>query len=770
MWPFDNQSARRKEIRRAKIERTGPWYRRLVTPGTPSAFVVAIISALAIGTIINLGEEPLELREGKSMPSIRAARVAFEIPDAERTQEMRLRARDASPTYYKLDETLLEDIRGRLLNLVALAKTNGADDAALIAAANEAKLSLSPAAADELQAVVTQERESAFVHSIENAIGILRNQPLVETDPAAAKRTAAQAVLLESAATERPIPAARLAFASPETIAATAEAAARQFGEPLRNSIRDSIANLLRGTGQPRGLYRFDPERTETAAADAYAAVPMQFQKYAPGSALADAGPISHDELRILQAEHDQYELELREKSPMQWRARFLARFALVLVVIVGVSWYTARHEQVIESRLSQRLLTSAVLIAIFAVARWALVADMVPPMAIVGAQAFAAALLSVIYAPGIVMAVGGGLAALLTLASGQGLTNLLLLLAVTGTLLWGLRDVRYRGHIVLIGLAAAGVAVVMSGVIGALNGETLRYSANQAAWAAGATLLAALVIEGVLPAIERVFRVTTGMTLLEWCDSSKPLIRMLAADAPGTYNHSLLVGTLAEAAAQAIGANGLLARAGGFYHDIGKINKPDYFVENQVAGTGNRHDRLTPKMSLIIILGHVKDGVEMAREYGVPPAIRDFIAEHHGTTLVEYFYHAASKARRPGESEVPDSDYRYPGPKPHTREIAVVMLCDGVEGAVRAMSEPTPGRIESVVKELIRKRLIDGQLDECDLTFRELGIVEKSLVKSLCALYHARIAYPESDEAEAREKSSTGEKSRTGPAAKVSV
>ncbi len=496
MWPFDSQSARRKEIRRAKIERTGPWYRRLVTPGTPSAFVVAIISALAIGTIINLGEEPLELREGKSLPSIRAARVAFEIPDAERTQEMRLRARDASPTYYKLDETLLEDIRGRLLNLVALAKTNGADDAALIAAANEAKLSLSPAAADELQAVVTQERESAFVHSIENAIGILRNQPLVETDPAAAKRTAAQAVLLESAATERPIPAARLAFASPETIAATAEAAARQFGEPLRNSIRDSIANLLRGTGQPRGLYRFDPERTETAAADAYAAVPMQFQKYAPGSALADAGPISHDELRILQAEHDQYELELREKSQMQWRARFLARFALVLVVIVGVSWYTARHEQVIESRLSQRLLTSAVLIAIFAVARWALVADMVPLMAIVGAQPAASSAVRDLR-PGnrdgcrrrigrpADTRVGSGshksaAAARRNRHSALGPARCALPRAH--------RAHRPRGR----GRCGRHVGRDRCGA----NGETLRYSANRAAWAAGATLLAALVIE----------------------------------------------------------------------------------------------------------------------------------------------------------------------------------------------------------------------------------------------------------------------------------
>jgi membrane-associated HD superfamily phosphohydrolase len=155
--------------------------------------------------------------------------------------------------------------------------------------------------------------------------------------------------------------------------------------------------------------------------------------------------------------------------------------------------------------------------------------------------------------------------------------------------------------------------------------------------------------------------------------------------------------------------------------------------------------------MSLLIIVGHVKDGIEMAKEYGLPPSLRPFIAEHHGTTLVEYFYHAATKARRPDDPEVADSTFRYPGPKPRTRESGVLMLCDAVEGAVRAMAEPTPGRIEDTVANLVRKRLMDGQFDNCDLTFRELDVIEQSLVKSLCGIYHARIVYP-SDKKETRE------------------
>src|SRR5262249_34334946 len=154
-----------------------------------------------------------------------------------------------------------------------------------------------------------------------------------------------------------------------------------------------------------------------------------------------------------------------------------------------------------------------------------------------------------------------------------------------------------------------------------------------------------------------------------------------------------------------------------------------------------------TPAMSLLIIVGHVKDGIEMAREYGLPASLRPFIAEHHGTTLVEYFYHAANRLRKPDDREVAEAEFRYPGPKPQTRETAIVMLAAGVEGAVRAMSEPTPARIEAVVSEIVRKRLMDGQFDECDLTFHDLAEIEKSLVKTLSGIYHARIVYPEAEE-----------------------
>ncbi len=184
----------------------------------------------------------------------------------------------------------------------------------------------------------------------------------------------------------------------------------------------------------------------------------------------------------------------------------------------------------------------------------------------------------------------------------------------------------------------------------------------------------------------------------------------------------------------------------GAYYHDVGKMNKADYFVENQTDGR-NRHINLSPNVSLLIIVGHVKDGMEMAREYGLPTVISKFIEQHHGTTLVEYFYHQACKEKDKLHPDQPtvvsDTQFRYEGPKPRSKEVSIVMLADCVESATRAMGEPTPSRIESLVHELIMKRLLDGQLDESNMTFKELGQIEKALVKTLLGIYHGRMAYP---------------------------
>lgn len=258
--------------------------------------------------------------------------------------------------------------------------------------------------------------------------------------------------------------------------------------------------------------------------------------------------------------------------------------------------------------------------------------------------------------------------------------------------------------------------------------------------YGAGNGLISALVAVGALPFLENFFGVTTPIKLLELSNQSEPLLQRLIKEAPGTYQHSVMVANLAESAAQAVGADALLCRVGAYYHDVGKLKGPGFFVENQL-GTANPHDRLTPSLSTAIIVAHVADGLELAREYGLPEGITRFIAEHHGTSLVSYFYHqACARSADP----IFEEDFRYPGPKPQSRETAILMLCDGIEAASRTLAAPTPESLSELVHKIIRQALEDGQLDECDLSLKDLNNIRESTLRTLCGFYHSRIEYPD--------------------------
>jgi putative nucleotidyltransferase with HDIG domain len=323
------------------------------------------------------------------------------------------------------------------------------------------------------------------------------------------------------------------------------------------------------------------------------------------------------------------------------------------------------------------------------------------------------------------------------------------------------LKEIRTRTKLLEVSVIAAGIVFLTAGFMDVLRLIPKVELFKAASAAAIMVIVVGFLIEGLLPIIEKVFRVATSMTLLDYSDISQPLLKRLALEAPGTYSHSLLIGSLAEAAAETIGANGLLCRVGAYYHDIGKLNKPVYFVENQM-GASSRHKELSPAMSQLIIIGHIKDGIEMAREYGLPSVLRQFIETHHGTTLIEYFYNEARKKQRaePDKSPPSESEFRYAGPKPQTREAAIVMLTDTIEGAVRSLAEITLPRIEAVVHNMAMKRLQDGQFDECDLTLKELSRIETSLSKSLAAHYHGRIAYPKAPDIPPQYQQDTVEKS----------
>jgi cyclic-di-AMP phosphodiesterase PgpH len=257
------------------------------------------------------------------------------------------------------------------------------------------------------------------------------------------------------------------------------------------------------------------------------------------------------------------------------------------------------------------------------------------------------------------------------------------------------------------------------------------------------------------LPLLEGVFRVLTDIRLLELSNVSNPLLSQLAVKAPGSYNHSLVVGTLAEEGAKAIGANALFCRVAAFYHDIGKIRKPEYYIENQHGV--NPHERLQPSMSALIISAHVKDGIRMAREARLPEQIVDIIPQHHGTRLMTYFYEKAKK-QAPSGSEVNDDDFRYPGPKPQTKEAAIFMLADGVEAAARTIDEPTPSRLKEMIHQIAGRIVLDGQLDSCDLTFADLDRIEQAFLRTLVGMYHHRVDYPGFDFGRAKSDRPSGE------------
>lgn len=255
--------------------------------------------------------------------------------------------------------------------------------------------------------------------------------------------------------------------------------------------------------------------------------------------------------------------------------------------------------------------------------------------------------------------------------------------------------------------------------------------------------LLSPILAYGFMIIFEYLFQMTTNSTLLELSDLNRPLLRELAIRAPGTYHHSIMVGNLSEAAVDAIGGNSLLARVAAYYHDIGKMEKAEYFVENQKAGR-NPHEKLTPTMSCLILINHVKKGMEIAEEHNLPKEIRDFIPQHHGTNLIRFFYQKALESSEDGE--VDESNFRYHGPKPQTRETAIVMMADAIEAGSRVLKEPTVGRLRSMVSSLIHERLIENELDECPLTLHDLTLIRESFVNTLTGMFHGRIEYPQTE------------------------
>jgi putative nucleotidyltransferase with HDIG domain len=492
---------------------------------------------------------------------------------------------------------------------------------------------------------------------------------------------------------------------------------------------------------------RRDPAKCELARQ----AVPDVLKRYTPGALLVPRNePITDAHLALLRAENKEF---LHRQSQAVRVGHVVSLFLTFSLLSTTVVLYVVRFQHSLAASVPKIAGVCALVLLTLALG---LLLSRATWQAVLIPLTVTALILTIAYNPQFALLMSLCLTFAMTVTIGGKLNDLLVAMGGQATAILVLRSVRTRTRLVEVGAMAGLAYLAMTVATEMYAGQTWRLIALDAGRGLLWGTLAGFLVSGLLPLVERCFAVVTDVSLLELGDGSHPLLQELVRRAPGTYTHSMTVATLAEPAAEAIGANPLLARVGSYFHDVGKMLKPQYFIENQTGE--NRHDALEPALSTLIIIGHVKDGVALAEQYRLPRPVIDFIQQHHGTTLVEYFYREAlriqeSQGHAPrgleGQPHPLEPTFRYPGPKPQTRENGIVMLADAVESSSRALAVPTPGSLRKLVHDLLMKRLLDGQFEESGLTLTELHLIEEALCKGLIALYHSRIKYPEPPPAE---------------------
>ncbi|NOT00724.1 MAG: HDIG domain-containing protein [Phycisphaerales bacterium] len=779
---------RAQAVRQRNGRRSVSWSRLWKAMGSAPVLSAAALFAAATAIALYGGHSP-KYAVGQKFDHPIYPDVDFETEDAQQTLRHRQAARASVPSHYGVDGGLIAEIATALQNVYQAAQAAETYEAfQAVATANGWRVD--GPAYQHLHAITDEPKRKAF----EERIGPLRERLASEyTRSADAERERTPASTANVAVVHGPEPQdgtggggavrdvntfALLPISNEVGIRRAAGDLAGAFAPPLRAAVADLLASRL----STRPLLAYDAALTNEKMAEAEQGVGTVLIKYERDQPMipvrADTG-LTPSDLELL-AIHDQaYRSFIAGDAPgaRALRDQELLEKAGVAVVLalatVGLFVYLGVHQRRVLEVPSRTLALAAVVAATLLAAR--LIDARLPFKSLTLVPVlFTASVLAIAYSRRFAAGVMIIVAIMVTPAVRGDIGLLVTLMVGVAATVYMLQDIRTRTQLLWVGLASGSAVFLSTTAFGLLDRQAWGFAAGNGAWSAGAALASAMMVQMTLPFIERIGRVATALTLLEWRDPTRPLLQRLAREAPGTYTHSLALGTLAEAACREIGANGLLAQVGALYHDIGKLNKAAYFAENQEAKI-NRHDRLSPTMSLLIIIGHVKDGLEFAREYKLPRVLHPFIEEHHGTTVVQYFHRMASDhqpqiASGRHDRDVPESQFRYPGPKPSTRESAVLMMCDGVEGAVRTLAEPSPGRIENVVHQIVTARLNDGQFDDCDITLRQLRRVEESLVRSLCSYYHGRISYPKAREKDERPANHVRETAAKVPAGATSA
>ncbi|MFO0869415.1 MAG: HDIG domain-containing protein [Pirellulales bacterium] len=741
----------------------------------------ALLAVLTIWTLTRGWAPPFAYRTGLVPRRDVVSRVRFTVRDEDRTRLKKEQVRRETPCFYINDPTPLKELRAEIIDKVV--QLIAADPAQpLSPELTAAFFTRQPGEAPPMDAaaVLPPLREALGTPEGQVRLGRVIGEVLAEHERLGLledlderhraetpnhqeirvhpPRQVQQAHLVPLRAVRLPDVRATLerrladGFRMSELSDAVAQTAARLVADWLRTRLPVTLTYNQEESVKAR----------EAAAADVDAH--PETNTFEPGrSTLAEAGkPIDLQELRLLMREH---ETLLAERSWSELVGYSVASLGLYLGLFLfgGVYLRQLAPDLLTHDRPLATLLTTIVMTV---AAAWFCAHDQWRAESV--ALIFFALTVAIAYPRDAALLLAVSLALLVTLTLGQGLAQFVLQAGTAATAVLVVGRIRTRTRLMYVGLTIGCVSFLIALIVGRMMGQaqgapqllrdSLLEASEQAAqgallnglvsgagWAAVCALLASVLMTGLLPFVERLFDVQTDISLLELGDARHPLLQELVRRAPGTYNHSINVASIGEAAAEAIGANALLVRVGAYFHDIGKMLKPQYFVENQGA-EANRHQSLVPAMSTLVIIAHVKDGANLARQHHLPQSIIDFIEQHHGTTLVEYFYRQATKQVEvdPDGTEVDESHFRYPGPRPQNRETAVLMLADAVESASRTLVDPTPSRIESLVHEIALKRLLDDQFSECGLTLQELHAVEQSLIKSLAAVYHGRVKYPD--------------------------
>lgn len=731
-------------------------------PGLIWSSAYAVLLALVVHLMSPAVTDMPRYYEGQTIRHAVVPRVEFTSVNTFETERRREDAFNSQQAVYKPYEPLFKKVRTDLGNLLKLGTDANIETIEQIPVETRKMLHLDEAALREL---IRINQDEAALKAWNEKIDRLINELLPGIAVLRHEQYEAESGPVSPGIMIKPPRESREMWRGPASIhdvtgdvSAIRETITKLMPYNIPQVLSSSIIQVITDNLLRQPTYVRDEAETERRRKAAQQRVELVEIRYRTDDVLVLAGQkLSDLDLKLLQAEHA---AAMEKLGPQKLWLMWAARFGLLLLITGGLWTYILAYNAQVR-RNPMRGLAITVLMALSQIAavyatgyrpEFLLVTAVFPTL-------FVTMVLAITYDQRFALAMGMIHAAIVAVSLALPIdvaVTMLLGVAVSCTLL---NEVRTRSKLVTTGTGAglmmgfaSGLFAIISGVLQFDDGWQQVTSDTVIAFCAGAG--AGIFVQAILVYIEKLFHVTTAMTLKELNDATLPLLRRLAEEAPGTYRHSLTIADMSENAALSIDADGLLCRVGAMYHDIGKINKPNYFVENQGGGP-NRHDKLSPAMSLLIIVGHVKDGVEMAREYGLPPVIRHFIESHHGTTLVEYFYHAARQQTKDTKDEQAplEFSFRYPGPKPQTREAAILMLCDGIEGAARAMSEPTPVRLEQLVHAMANKRLMDGQFDECSITLQELHRIEESIIKTLCSIYHGRIKYPDAKSGDAPTK-----------------